>query len=44
MVEGVKHHSLGGWAGVAAVYTNEPPLLKKENLCVWRWLRTADVK
>lgn len=36
MIEGVKHHSLGGWAGVAAGDANEPPLFNQESLCVWR--------
>lgn len=36
MIEGVKHRSPGGWAGGAAVYANEPPLLSKESLRVWR--------
>lgn len=36
MIEGVKHHGLGGWTGVAAVYANEPPLFNKESLRAWR--------
>jgi len=36
MTEGVKHHSLGGWTGVAALYTNETSLFNRESLCAWR--------
>lgn len=43
MIEGVRLHSRGGWAGAAAMHTDVPAVLSEERLCAWGWLTPAEV-